>query len=599
MQREDAALGGGERGGALGRWLLRLLLAALLFGAVTFDRSPWPALVGDEATYAMQAASLAWDFDLRYQAEDYQRFLRHWGRKPDGLILQSRDGGDTITFGKPLPYALAVAPFVRLAPVRGAGIANALFLALAAIASARVLRRYIGPAADAWVAAFCFASVTFAYTFWVHADLFLLAASALGLALAHGGGRMGSSLPEIWQDGGGARRYLLAGMLLVLPGTFRPFYLALLVPAALAVPRQGRLPRIAALAAGALLVFAAVGGGQWLTGGSWTGYGGERQGFYERTGFPDIDFPAEDWSRSVERWGNTSWLHEGALERPVDRRLWTWNGLYFLLGQNVGVLPYFLPLLLGLFAMRGDLRGAALLLAVLAAVLVLFYLRPFNFFGGGGALANRYFLPVYPAFWYLAAGAARRRLSPGRGLTAAVAVVLLAAPYLYPLWTAPRSFPIADDGRYAYPSVIARRLLPYETTQSHIPGGRDVSHRGLWVKFLNGDASPADGGASLRLTGGRSGDLLIGSSQRLEGLTLSFGRQAPSKIEVAGGSPGAVLLRGTGGVAFDVGLDKPRAVHPMWWTWEDVYLYRLRIRLPGAAPVPLSFTVTPSTKETP
>ena len=43
------------------------LLLALLVGALRFDRTGRPSLVGDEATYAMQASSLARDFDLRME----------------------------------------------------------------------------------------------------------------------------------------------------------------------------------------------------------------------------------------------------------------------------------------------------------------------------------------------------------------------------------------------------------------------------------------------------------------------------------------------------------------------------------------------------
>ncbi len=151
--------------------------------------------MGDEATYAMQALSLAHDLDLAYSRADYDRFVALWGGQPDGLVLQSRDGGRHLTYGKPSLYALAVAPFVRLAPVRGALVANALFLAWAAVAAGRALRRHLGAGAPWWVAAFVFASVAFAYVFWVHADLFLLATAAVGLALAYGGDRGAGARP--------------------------------------------------------------------------------------------------------------------------------------------------------------------------------------------------------------------------------------------------------------------------------------------------------------------------------------------------------------------------------------------------------------------
>jgi hypothetical protein len=91
------------------------LLFALLAGAATFDRGAWPGLVGDEATYLMQAESLAFDLDLTYERRDYDRFVARHGRLPDGLILQKARDVAAPTFGKPALYALWLAPFVRLA----------------------------------------------------------------------------------------------------------------------------------------------------------------------------------------------------------------------------------------------------------------------------------------------------------------------------------------------------------------------------------------------------------------------------------------------------------------------------------------------------
>src|SRR5262245_62634255 len=47
------------------------------------------------------------------------------------------------------------------------------------------------------------------------------------------------------------------------------------------------------------------------------------------------------------------------------------------------------------------------ILAALAAAGCFLLTRPFNFYGGGGAIANRYFLPLYPAFWFAAGRPAR------------------------------------------------------------------------------------------------------------------------------------------------------------------------------------------------
>ena len=580
---------------AAGWVVVAALLAGTLAAAATFSRAGRPSLVGDEATYAMQALSLAHDLDLAYSRADYDRFLALWGGKPDGLVLQSRDGGRHLTYGKPFLYALAIAPFVRLAPVDGPLVANALFLAWAAVAAGRALRRPLGAAAPWWTAAFLFASVAFAYTFWVHADLFLMATAAVGLALAYGGeGRESERpLPNIYRDATTASawrflgRWFAAGLLLAVAGAYRPFYLSLLLPAASAVPRERRRAGWAALAMGAAALLLATSLVQWHAGGSFTGYGGERQGFYPRTGYPDVDFPAAaGWERSLARWGNTSWTQEGAIDVLWDPRLLGWDALYFLIGRNVGVLPYFLPLLLGIVAYRPG-RGRRLIpWAVLAAAAGIVLVRPFNFYGGGGAIGDRYFLPLYPALWFLAARA------PRRAVAWALAATAVAAPFLWPLWSHPRAFPVEADGRYSYVSPAARRLLPYETTQSHIPGGDDAAHDGLWVKRLN-DAAGRIGEAE-SLVGGETGEFLVGSPRPLAALLMVFDPRATTHLEVGGRTYRPSLLRPNGAVVFRVDPGSPRAVHPMWWSRAPWYLYQMDLRMPGAPPEPIGLRMLPA-----
>ncbi|HBL25548.1 MAG TPA: hypothetical protein DD490_01800 [Acidobacteria bacterium] len=577
-----------------GWFVLGALLLTLLVLTFRFDRTGRPSLVGDEATYAMQAASLAWDFDLAYSKADYERFVAQWGGPPDGLILQSADGGAHITYGKPFLYALAIAPFVRVAPVQGGLIANAVYLAAAALLAAWSLRRRMGDAAPLWVAVFLFASVSFGYTFWVHADLFLLATTAAGFALVYAAGKPAAAAPaqifgedEEETSGHPFLRWFAAGALLAVAGAFRPFYLTLLLPAALAAhAEERRRPALAGLLTGALALLLLTALGQVLSGGSWSGYGGERGGFYPRTGYPEVDFPVSRWSEVLRQWGNTSWLQEGGVDPSYDLKLLGWNSLYFLVGRNVGLLPYFLPLLAGFFAGTRDRGRWAIPLAVGLAVLGFFLLRPFNFYGGGGAIANRYFLPLYPALWFLAGRPLR--------LPWAVPLLALAGVFLHPLWRHPTAFPIGEDGRYRHVGSVAERWLPYETTQSHIPGGQDFAANGVWIKLLSHSVYRPEGAEALRLVGDNRGEILVGSPEPLHGLALRFGRRAPSRLEVGGRELRPLILHPDGGVTFEVPLDHARAVHPMWWTADDYHLYELDLRLPGAPPVPIELEIRPA-----
>jgi hypothetical protein len=584
-------------GEALGWAVLGVLLLATLWAALRFDRAGRPSLVGDEATYAMQAASLAWDFDLAYSRADYDRFVAQWGGKPDGLVLQSRDQGQHLTYGKPFLYALAVAPFVRFSPIRGPLVANALFLAAAALLAARTLRQRLGGGAPFWVAVLVFASVSFAYVYWVHADLFLFACTAAGLALVYWEDRpKDAPLPNIYEGeetaprGRTLLRWAAAGVLLAIPGAFRPFYLALFLPAALAawaVPRARRWATLAALFGGVLGLLLLTGLVQWHAGGAFSGYGGERQGFYPRTGYPGVDFPASGWERSLQKWGNTSWTQEGAIAPDLDRNLWAWNAFYFVFGRNIGVLLYFLPLLLGLAAFSGERGRWALPLAVLLAACGFLLVRPFNFYGGGGAIGNRYFLPLYPALWFMAA-------RPLRGWTTATLAALaaaLAAPFLLPLWQHPTAFPIGPDGRYRHVSDFAAKNFPYETTQSHIPGGQDSSHDGIWVKLLDDNMGRI--GEAESLLGDARGEVLVGSPGPLRGLLVVCDPRAPTRLESGGQTVRPSLLRPNGTVVFAIDLGRPKAIHPMWWTRERWYLYLVDLRLPGAPKAPIGVRLLP------
>ena len=267
--------------------------------------------------------------------------------------------------------------------------------------------------------------------------------------------------------------------------------------------------------------------------------------------------------------------------------LWFWNSIYFTVGRSVGVLPYFLPLVLGLM---GRPRGAArwmLLVAVGASLAGFFLYRPFNIYGGGGAMANRYFMPLFPAFWFLAS----TRCSSRR----VVVIGLLAAPFLWPLWSDARSFPQRSNHTYRYVSSLASSWLPFETTQSHLkPAGRsDVVHRDLWVKFLSSTLRNKRDGTGLLIDRGSRGELLIGAYRPLEGVDLQTLGDPAETLNVVGGARVLEDERNARGRVMKLELSGPRARHPMWWTWTTVYLYELNLESESTLPGRLTFTLSP------
>ena len=115
------------------------------------DRRFW----SDGATYYAMAASLARDFDLRYEAKDLERVRAEYPSGPQGVFLkQGRDGA--LYYAKAFVYPAAAAPFVRLlGPSRGLLLANALSFGLALILAYRELRLRAAPLKRASASAAC------------------------------------------------------------------------------------------------------------------------------------------------------------------------------------------------------------------------------------------------------------------------------------------------------------------------------------------------------------------------------------------------------------------------------------------------------------
>lgn len=583
-----------------GQVLLVALLFATLFVAVRSDPRARGS-VADEPTYVLAALSLAHDRDLAFESADFERYVELYDAPPAELALASRDGGERISYGVPFLWSLLAVPFVLLWPLEGPMVLNALLLAVAALLAGRSLAARVGGAAWLLVCVFCFASVSFAYVFFALPDLALFATTACGLALVFG---RDDELPATsWNAQEGPRsswaRWIAAGALLAVAPVYRPVYGAVLIAAGFVTPPTERRRAIAGMAAGAVLLAVVAASGQWLGGGSWTVFAGDRRSFAAATtGYPGVDFAAEEWRGLVR--GPKG---EGSVGRPIGveqvapgiaagspgPEVWGWNVAYFLAGRNVGLLLYYLPVVLAIGLATRRRHRWALAVAVAVAVTAVFWLRPFNFFGGREAVANRFFLPLYPALWFLAG---RGGGHPARRALAALGVAALAIPFLLPLWKAPDRHPVGADGRYRYVSETAFRRLPFETTQRAI-SGPVVAHRDLWVRVAAGEAGSRDGGESLYLRGRRPVELLIFSPEPIGRLIFEFDRRAPSRLEVlAGGELADTLLRNDGGVAFAVQLARPRAEHVTYRTSRPQRIYRLLLEVPAAPPFDLPFTLT-------
>lgn len=584
--------------GTVGRRWSWLLLAGLLLALfVSAMRSDALDAGERETTFRMGALSLAWDSDLTYGREDYDRYVRLFGGEPEAVALESSTGGARIGFARPPAYAVLAAPFVRISPRWGPALLNWLLLAVAAAGSALVLERRIGPWAPVWIAVFVAGTTVFTLLPLPSPGTFRLAASALAWALvvhvmpvADWVCRRPRRLPpeaarEPRRPQGrrpllyGALRWSLVGLLLTLATLASVDGLsllpALIAAAWLALAQPRREAAFLALAVTAALTAGASFGTSALARG---GFGPvERAVFSPSTGFPAVDFEAEEWRLDP--------LPAGGVERTRSGPEFRAGGagpetlLHGVAGRTVGIVPYGVPLVAAAFSglLAPGWRRALLLggLASLAARLVLF---PFDLgdesvlTGPGGVGA------VLPMFWFLAG---RLRLAK------IAAVAASSALFLYPLWLRPAAAfgppPLAEGALH--------RFLAVETGQRPRAGEpADLFAGGVWLRPVAGRITPF--GESGLLVEGGSAEFLVAwepaapASRETDGevgrprLRILLERE-DTTLEVVGGEVEESRFLPSGRTSVRLLLGAPVARHRMWWSNGSVDLFRLGLTLDG------------------
>ena len=381
-----------------------LAVAALLINPV---RTTY-GLKSDEATYVSMALSIAHDGDVAFQQRDLARFWPLYESGPEGIFLKrGRGPEDRLYFGKSFIYPLVAAPFVRVAGLNGLLLLNVLLLAglfvcLYLYAAARMasagallistgfLGASITPLFAVWMMpeTFNLALVGFAYFFWLYKEVRPQRNSA-SLELR-----------------GGRSTDLVAAVLLGLATFSKPSNLVLILPPIALAWWRGQWSRGFTTGIVFGLVVAAGFGTNGLISGELNYQGGERKTFYGQYPFQNdaATFDTLGISVTTERLEFEGWQHLGR------------NTVYFLLGRHFGLVPYYFPaVVIGVWAVmrRRELEAWHAFIGGAAAftALTLLLLLPNTWSGGGGPLGNRYFLSIYPAFFFLIPAA--RTILPG------------------------------------------------------------------------------------------------------------------------------------------------------------------------------------------
>ncbi len=521
-----------------------LVVLAVLGGialSIDFPRAAY-SLHSDEATYYMMGHSLAADGDLAYRHEDLTRVWREFPSGPLGVFLKRGrtvgiqaswrppfvqldgrpDPDDTrLYYGKSFAYPLFAAPFVRLLGTNGFLLFHAVLLALVVLAGYVFLNARMRPApALILVTAFVGASVAPVYYVWITPELFNLALVFLAYFcwLYKEVAPPASIRAGRWLRG---RATDYAAAVLLAVATFsKPSNVLLIAP--ILVWQLGRRRWRPALLTG--LLFAAVVAGFFAANiaitGDWNFQGGERRTFYFvypfQPGAPGFAVGAD---RTTERV-----LSDVIFDKRVFWTVFSRNLAYFVVGRYSGLLPYFFPAVFAaiafLLARRRERWQALVLATACAEILLLIIWIPYNYFGGGGTVGNRYFMSVYPLFLFL--------LPPFESTGLALVPWLVGPLFVAQLLIDPfhDSFQPNDAAKRG-----PLRLLPVELTlvndlpvntnpsRAHVRFGEN--EKAFQLYFLDDNAFPRDGD-SFWIRGHSTADLILKTPGPVHRLVFTF-----------------------------------------------------------------------------
>lgn len=441
----------GGRRSTIACWVLFAAIAAVLGHQVLLADFRDNAVLGDSASYLLQAESLGYaGHDLSYDQRDVDQFRAFlWAHEPNGLYFQRNDHG--WAFAKPYGYSAYLAPFLRaLGPRYGVSVANLTLLAALGLVGGATLRlRYRGAIVPVVLGTFLFASPLYFYAFHLWVEVFwapLVMATLYALLRATRGDGLRWALV-----GAGLAAFLVAEKAPALP-----LVAPLVALALLRLP--GWRPRAATVAAGlVVLVVACVPYLHASDGASWTAYGGER--YYTKSGVPFAG-NTTSWSRvATDETFSTTYIADTIVDDLPDKAR---SAAYYVVGRHTGVLV-FQPLALFLVVAalatfrRLDAAGRAVLLGIAGYVGFYVVLFSANYNGGGQTFGNRYFLQAYPAVLALVVSLElRARVLLACSAASAVAFTTFLGPHLL-------------DGRHALrdmdDTTWIQDRLPFEGNQ--------------------------------------------------------------------------------------------------------------------------------------
>ncbi|MEI6614241.1 MAG: hypothetical protein WCL37_05040 [Chrysiogenales bacterium] len=455
------------------RYFFILFLLFIIFFSFGTDlaKTKKGGFFSDESTYFSIIQSLAFDGDLEYSRADIVRIKEIFRVGPTGMFLKKGHDG-RLYYAKSFIYSLAVAPFFRLFGTHGLLLANGLMIFFVLLMGFLLLRQH-HPQEKSFALAiiYIFSSITFIYIWWITADLFNFFVNFAGLFFF-----FYHFKKPAWNS--------LAGLFFAAAIFSKPNNILHIGILFLLLLYQKDWKKFFSLALICLLVLAGLLYFNYIQTGAFNYMGGERKSFSGNFPFERSDFTfGGGFSMSSDNYWSRYYLS------PAIALL---NLFYYIFGRFTGMIVYFpsaLFLFLLFFFQKKKAQDWFLLAAICAATLFYILVTPDNYFGGGGSLGNRYFLNIFPMFFFLGY---RERTFKFSLLPVFAAMVFLAPVYMDSMYHSayPRypgiSFPI----KFFPPEKTQFSTLP-SNTNPHAFNKHIADKYSLF--FLNDNYNPIEG----------------------------------------------------------------------------------------------------------
>jgi hypothetical protein len=331
----------------------------------------------------------------------------------------------------------------------------------------------------------------------------------------------------------GPRSDLVAALLLGVVTFSKPSNVLLIGPPLAWMMWRGQWRRTLTVGAVFGLVVAAFFAVNIAVTGEWNFQGGERVTCY--AGFP-FQKPGMDLSVCMDRRTDRV-LTEVIFNRAVFWTVLRANVAYFFVGRYSGLVAYFFPAVFAILAFllawrRSEAWQWLVLLAGLAQILLLIVWIPYNYFGGGGVIGNRYFMNTYGVFLFL--------LPPMGTLVLALVPWLVGAFFTAQLTLNPfySSFNPANHAKQGPLRLLPVELtlvndLPINTSLSRVRQPFGETER-FQLYFLDDNAYGREGN-SFWVKGRSRAELLVKTARPVRDLSLTLaGVPAPDEVVVRG-----------------------------------------------------------------